>query len=161
MKSFIAKRVISILVNLRYLRFKLLKYKEYNKKICNTFDHNCQKYSFIYNEQCIIRKVLFCIIRWCPYLRWRSCVEDLALKILEFGWAHILLKTQSMKNLFLCIGSKAQLSKIKVPSIKIGDVTISALESCRKSWYHIWFYHGPCLLTYLLCVNQSGITYAI
>ena len=36
----IAKRVISILVNLRYLRFKLLKYKENNKKICNTFDHN-------------------------------------------------------------------------------------------------------------------------
>ena len=24
----------------RYLRFKLLKYKENNKKICNTFDHN-------------------------------------------------------------------------------------------------------------------------
>ena len=40
MKSFIAKLVISILVNLRYLRFKLLKYKENNKKICNTFDHN-------------------------------------------------------------------------------------------------------------------------
>ena len=40
MKSFIAKRVISIFVNLRYLRFKLLKYKENNKKICNTFDHN-------------------------------------------------------------------------------------------------------------------------
>ena len=40
MKSFIEKRVISILVNLRYLRFKLLKYKENNKKICNTFDHN-------------------------------------------------------------------------------------------------------------------------
>ena len=38
MKSFIAKRVISILVNWRYLRFKLLKYKE-NKKNCNTFDH--------------------------------------------------------------------------------------------------------------------------
>ena len=40
MKSFIAKRINSILVNLRYLRFKLLKYKENNKKICNTFDHN-------------------------------------------------------------------------------------------------------------------------
>ena len=39
-KSFIAKRVNSILVNLRYLRFKLLKYKENNKKICNTFDRN-------------------------------------------------------------------------------------------------------------------------
>ena len=40
MKSFIAQRVIPILVNLRYLRFKLLKYKENYKKICNTFDHN-------------------------------------------------------------------------------------------------------------------------
>ena len=40
MKNFIAKRFNSILVNLRYLRFKLLKYKENNKKICNTFDHN-------------------------------------------------------------------------------------------------------------------------
>ena len=40
LKSFIAKRVISIFVNLRYLRFKLLKYKENNKKMCNTFDHN-------------------------------------------------------------------------------------------------------------------------
>ena len=39
MKSFIAKWVISIFVNLRYLQLKLLKYKE-NKKICETFDHN-------------------------------------------------------------------------------------------------------------------------
>ena len=39
MKSFMAKRVISIFVNLRYLRLKLLKYEE-NKKICDTFDHN-------------------------------------------------------------------------------------------------------------------------
>ena len=31
MKSFIAKRVISILVNFRYLRFKLLKYKDFLK----------------------------------------------------------------------------------------------------------------------------------
>ena len=40
MKSFIAKQVNSILVNLRYLRFKLLKSKENNKNICNTFDHD-------------------------------------------------------------------------------------------------------------------------
>ena len=40
MKSFISKPVNSNLVDLRYLRFKLLKYKENNKKICNTFDHN-------------------------------------------------------------------------------------------------------------------------
>ena len=40
MKSFIAKRVKSILVNFRYLISKLLKYKENNKKICDTFGHN-------------------------------------------------------------------------------------------------------------------------
>ena len=63
MKSFIAKRVNSILVNLRYLRFKLLKYKG-NKKICNTFDHNFK------NIPLYMRKVsldLFSIIRWCLY----------------------------------------------------------------------------------------------
>ena len=49
-QSFIAKRVISILVNLRYLRFKLLKYKEYSKKICNTFDHNF-KNIHLYNKK--------------------------------------------------------------------------------------------------------------
>ena len=37
MKSFIAKWVISTFVN---LRLKLLKYKENNKKIYDTFDHN-------------------------------------------------------------------------------------------------------------------------
>ena len=39
-QSFIAKRVISSLVNLVNLRFKLLKYKENNKKMCDTFDRN-------------------------------------------------------------------------------------------------------------------------
>ena len=68
MKSFIAKHV-SILVNLRYLRFTLLKYKENNKNICNTFDHNFKNIPLYINEQCIIRKVLFGIIRWCPYLK--------------------------------------------------------------------------------------------
>ena len=51
MKSFIAKRVNSILVNLRYLRFKLLKYIK-NKKICNTFYHNFKNIPLY-----IIRKV--------------------------------------------------------------------------------------------------------
>ena len=40
MKSFIAKRVISICVNLRYLRLKLLQYKENNKKMCDTLYYN-------------------------------------------------------------------------------------------------------------------------
>ena len=41
MKSLITKQVISILVNLRYLRFKLPKYKENNNlKNLDTFGHN-------------------------------------------------------------------------------------------------------------------------
>ena len=39
MKSFIAKRVISIYVNLSYLGLKLPKKKKNNKKISETFDH--------------------------------------------------------------------------------------------------------------------------
>ena len=35
-----AKTDKSIFVKLRYLRLKLLKYKENNKKISDTFDHN-------------------------------------------------------------------------------------------------------------------------
>ena len=58
MKSFIAKWDISILVNLRYLKFKLLKYKENNKKICNTFDHDFKNIPLY-----IMRKVSLCIIR--------------------------------------------------------------------------------------------------
>ena len=60
MKSFIAKRLNSILVNLRYLRFKLMKYKENNKKICNTFDHNFKNIPFY-----IMRKVsleMYCFV---------------------------------------------------------------------------------------------------
>ena len=52
MKSFITKRVNSILVNLRYLGFKLLKYKENNKNFLNTFDHNFKNIPLY-----IIRKV--------------------------------------------------------------------------------------------------------
>ena len=63
LKSFIAKRVISILVNFRYLRFKLLKYKEDNKKMCDTFDQNLKYIPVCINELGIIRKALFCIIR--------------------------------------------------------------------------------------------------
>ena len=40
MKTFITKRVNSILINLRYLRFKLLKYKKIRRKFVITFDHN-------------------------------------------------------------------------------------------------------------------------
>ena len=62
MKSFVAKWVISILVNLRYLRFRLLKYRENSKKFHDTFDHNFKSTAYIYNELGIIRKSLFLTI---------------------------------------------------------------------------------------------------
>ena len=40
MKSLNSKTDISISINLRYLRLKLLKNKENNKKICHIFNHN-------------------------------------------------------------------------------------------------------------------------
>ena len=69
MKSFIAKWVISILVHLRYLRFKLLKYKQNNTKMCNTFVHNFKIYLYIMRKVSLERHVLFCTIRWCPYFK--------------------------------------------------------------------------------------------
>ena len=39
-KSLNLKNDISIFINLRYLRLKLLKNKENNKKICHIFHHN-------------------------------------------------------------------------------------------------------------------------
>ena len=40
LNSLNAKTDISIFINLRYLRLKLLKNKENNKKICHSFHHN-------------------------------------------------------------------------------------------------------------------------
>ena len=53
MKNFVAKRVNPILLNLRYLRFKLLKYKE-NKKMCNTLNVITSNI-FLYTE-CLKKK---------------------------------------------------------------------------------------------------------
>ena len=49
---------------MRYLRLKLLKYIENNKKICDTFYHNFKNKVLTYknNELGIIWKALFCIM---------------------------------------------------------------------------------------------------
>ena len=75
LKSFIAKRVISILVNFRYLRFKLLKYKENNKKICVTFDHN-------------FRYIPLYIISWVSLERHYFVLYDKALTLKMSKMAH-------------------------------------------------------------------------
>ena len=59
MKSFIAKRVNSILIHLRYLRFKLLKYKENNKKMCNTFDHNFKNIPLYFMRKVSLERYYF------------------------------------------------------------------------------------------------------
>ena len=51
----------SILVNLRYLRFKLLKYKDNNKKIRNTFDHNF-KYIPLYIMRKVSLETFYCVL---------------------------------------------------------------------------------------------------
>ena len=68
-ESFIAKRVMSILVNLRYLRFKLLKFKENNKKSCNIFYHNFKNIPLYIMRKVSLESIIKCIIRWCPYFK--------------------------------------------------------------------------------------------
>ena len=70
MKRLNAKTDISIFINLRYLRLKLLKNKENNKKICNIF---------------IITAKIFLVIWWVRY-HWQGFIllylmMDLLLKI--------------------------------------------------------------------------------
>ena len=66
--SFVANRLISIFVYLRYLRLKLIKYTENNEKTRGTVSRpSLQKFTIVCNELGIIRKTLISIIRRCPY----------------------------------------------------------------------------------------------
>ena len=71
------------LVNLRYLRFGLLKYMlKTDKKICNTFDDNFKNIPLY-----IMRKVLFCIIIKASSLILKTLfniVEERLKKLLNF-----------------------------------------------------------------------------
>ena len=64
----IAKRVISIFVNLRYLRLKLLKNKENNKNIYDTFDHN-------------FKNIYLCIMSYVSFERQHFVLYDGALAL--------------------------------------------------------------------------------
>ena len=90
MKSLIAKRLNSILVNLRYLRFKLLKYKENNKKICNTFDHN-------------FKNILLYIMRKVSLERYYFVLYDCALtsKMSKMALKSFCDKTLHIYHLFM------------------------------------------------------------
>ena len=66
-KSLNSKTDISIFINLRYLRLKLLKNKENNKKICHIFHHNFKNIPcYIMSE---VSKVSFCSIWWLTYFK--------------------------------------------------------------------------------------------
>ena len=58
MKNFIAKRLNSVLIDWRHLRFTELKYE---KKKNHTFDHNTFIYLYLFkdSQEGIIRKVIF------------------------------------------------------------------------------------------------------
>ena len=88
MKSFIAKRLNSILVNLRYLRFKLLKYKENNKKIGNTFDHNFKNIPLYIMRKVSLERYYF-VLHDCAHSG--SKISKMALKSFCDKTLHIIL----------------------------------------------------------------------
>ena len=82
MKNFIAEWIISILVNVRYLRLKLLKYKDNNKKIINTVDNNFNNISlymtYIMSEVSFERHYFVYYYPMMPFIR-TSTFSQMAL----------------------------------------------------------------------------------
>ena len=138
MKSFIAKRVNSILVNLRYLRFKLLKYKENNKNICNTFDHNFKNIPLY-----IMRKVsserYYLYYTMVPLLlkfqKWR--LTRFAIKLFIFWYTYTLNKpaahSEEKENLHSsCSGGRISESKTTL------STPFSFLRICPQHFFTIY-----------------------
>ena len=98
LKSFIAKRVNSILVNLRYLRFKLLKYKG-NKKICNTFVYNFKNIPLYIMRKVSLERYYFVLCNGALTLKCqKSRLTRFAIKLF------ILWMVERVPHLFLCWG---------------------------------------------------------
>ena len=108
MKSFIAKRLNSILVNLRYLRFKLLKYKENNKKICNTFDHNFKNIPLYIMRKVSLERYYF-VLYDCALT---SKMSKMALKSFCDKTLHIILQVTFSKLTIRFFHSYFILSKL-------------------------------------------------
>ena len=111
MKSFIAKRLNSILVNLRYLRFKLLKYKENNKKICNTFDHN-------------FKDIPLYIMRKVSLERYYFVLYDCALT------------SKMSKMVFKSFCDKTLQMSLEFPGIISLQIQVTTKD--LESWIHYW-----------------------
>ena len=130
MKSFIAKQVNSILVNLRYLRFKLLKYKENNKKICNTSDHN-------------LKNIPLYIMRKVSWERYYFVLNDgaLTLKMSKMAlnlFCDITLQMHLMSALL-------PVNHLLFPDALFGDFGVSSWDLFQSAYewlWALWSVHG-------------------
>ena len=151
MKSFIAKRFNSILVNLRYLRFKLLKYKENTKKICNTFDHNFKNIPLYIMRKVSLEKYYF-VLYDCALT---SKMSKMALKSFCDKTLHILwvrLRFIPSINSSLAPGTK---------SSYIGRKKVS-LPGCHAQSIHVvTLHHAIPPATFTLKILNSVIEHVV
>ena len=73
---------ISIFINLRYLRLKLLKNKENNKKICHIFHHNFNNIPCYVMSEVWLERIYFALIN-----------DGLTLKTLKLAFIAFLIQT--------------------------------------------------------------------
>ena len=69
LKSLNSKTDISIFINLRYLRLKLLKNNENNKKICHTFHHNFKNIPCYVMSEVSLKRIYFVLFDDGPYFK--------------------------------------------------------------------------------------------
>ena len=82
MKSLNSKTDISIFINLRYLRLKLLKNKENNKKICHIFHHNFKSIRCYVMSEVSLKRFYFALFD-----------DGLTLKTLKLAFINFLIQT--------------------------------------------------------------------
>ena len=81
MKSLNSKTDISNFINLRYLRLKLLKNKENNKKICHIFHHNFKNIHCYVMSEVSLKRFYFALY------------DGLSLKTLKLAFISFLIQT--------------------------------------------------------------------
>ena len=139
MKSFIAKRVISYLVNLRYLRFKLLKYKENNKKICNTFDHNFKNIPLYIMSNVSLERYYFVLYDGALTLKMSKMALnafcDKTLHIFGIGMDFIRLK---LWQLLLSVSVKIKTTTHKLTIITVGYLSTSSTKQEEEKKIKFW-----------------------
>ena len=81
-RSLNSKIDISIFINLRYLRLKLLKNKENDKKICHIFHHNFKNIPCYVMSEVSLKRLYFALYD-----------DGLTLKTLEFAFIGFLIQT--------------------------------------------------------------------